>query len=111
MNSMDASVPHGIASRASGLSPDVQRQQTFTFGVNKNQRIPSRDQTQVTHFAKLWQDRLLARKTLSQKKFQVERVLNVLSHVTGLAIKAYKRHFYCCYNFEYPTNSFRKLFV
>ncbi|XP_028400761.1 uncharacterized protein LOC114523886 isoform X2 [Dendronephthya gigantea] len=67
---MDASVSHGITRRASGLSPDVQRQQTFTFGMNKNQRIPSRDQTQVTHFAKLWQERLLARKTLSQKKFQ-----------------------------------------
>ena len=68
---------HGLSSRPSGLSPDKptvdgQRQQTFAFGMNKNQRVPSRDYTQVTHFAKLWQDRLLTRKTTTQKEFQVE---------------------------------------
>jgi hypothetical protein len=71
-------------SRTSSLSPEkvtevVQRQHTFTFGVNKNQRIPSRDHTQVSHFAKLWHDRLLSRKTTIHKEFQVER--KVLSHL------------------------------
>jgi hypothetical protein len=68
---------HGILSRTSGLSPekvtvDVQRQQSFTLGMNKNQRIPSRDITQVSQFAKLWHDRLLSRKTMIHKEFQVE---------------------------------------
>ena len=68
---------HGLMSRTSGLSPDkptvdIQRQQSFTFGMNKNQRLPSRDYTQVSHFAKLWQDRLLSRKTAMHKEFQVK---------------------------------------
>lgn len=80
-NNMDVSqrplLSHGLLSRTSGLSPDkptvdIQRQQTFTFGMNKNQRLPSRDFTQVSHFAKLWQDRLLSRKTTMHKEFQVE---------------------------------------
>ncbi|CAB4023760.1 Hypothetical predicted protein, partial [Paramuricea clavata] len=68
---------HGILGRTSGLSPekitvDVQRQQSFTLGMNKNQRIPSRDNTQVSQFAKLWHDRLLSRKTMIHKEFQAK---------------------------------------
>ena len=68
----------GISSRTSGLSPekvnvDVQRHQTL--GINKNQRLPSRDHAQVSTFARLWHDRLLSRKAAIHKEFQVE--LNV----------------------------------
>ena len=70
----------GILSRSSGLSPekanvDAQRQQTL--GMNKNQRLPSRDHAQVSQLAKLWHDRLLSRKATIHKEFQVE--LNVFS--------------------------------
>lgn len=60
----------GILSRAAGMSPekvavDVQRQQSFTFGMNRNQHLSSK-------FTKLWHERMLARTTLVHKEFKVK---------------------------------------
>ena len=65
----------GILSRSSRLSPekvnvDAQKQQTV--GMNKNQRLPSRDHAQVSQLAKLWHDRLLSRKATIHKEFQAK---------------------------------------